>query len=382
MKKALIGLIVVLILTMSCMFAAFPASASDINYEDFEIIDGVLIEYIGEGGDVVIPSTDADGNPVTWVDSRAFYGCTELTSVVVPEGIEGFGYSVFEGCSNLTEATLPYSLGEASYNVFKGTSLFSIVIPGNLKVIPSSFITSANCSDVVISPGVEEFRVGALYIGKACTELIFPYSVYRIDASAFCYFALETSLYFCNPEVQLGLPNDYAAYSEKTSPIIWNELPGAKPNYKFYCTADSTVKEFVKECQQGIITTEKGKEWSVNAAFIRIDEEKIEELQKECAERGVQKPKAPEENGQTDGGDETPSGDNNDNTANDGAQGGQPLAAQNDSTVLIVIIIAAVFVILIICTMVVVLVLLKAKKKKKKKKVKAEPEKAIEEKQE
>ena len=119
MKKALIGVLVILILLLSCLFAAFPASASDVNYDDFEIIDGVLIEYLGEGGDVVIPTEDADGNPVTWVDSRAFYGCTTLTSVVVPEGIEGFGNSVFEGCTNITEVTLPYSLGEASYNVFK-----------------------------------------------------------------------------------------------------------------------------------------------------------------------------------------------------------------------------------------------------------------------
>lgn len=83
MKKLLSSLVVLLLLVSCCLIAAFPTSASDINYEDFDIIDGVLLEYVGPGGDVVVPAVDGDGNLVTRIDIKAFYGNTDVTSVVV-----------------------------------------------------------------------------------------------------------------------------------------------------------------------------------------------------------------------------------------------------------------------------------------------------------
>lgn len=41
--------------------------------EDFEIKDGTLIKYHGEGGDVTIPDS------VTSISYRAFAGCESLT---------------------------------------------------------------------------------------------------------------------------------------------------------------------------------------------------------------------------------------------------------------------------------------------------------------
>lgn len=141
-KKLLASVIILLLLLSVCLIAAFPASAADVNYDDFEIYDGVLVEYIGPGGAVEIPSVDREGNPVTHIDTRAFYGNTDVTSVVIPEGIETMGNSVFEGCTNLVEVSLPYSLKEAEYNTFKSTGIMSIVIPGQLKNVPSSFIVA------------------------------------------------------------------------------------------------------------------------------------------------------------------------------------------------------------------------------------------------
>ena len=46
----------------------------------FQIEDGVLVGYTGEGGDVVIPS-EINGNKVTVIGEDVFYGCDSLRSV-------------------------------------------------------------------------------------------------------------------------------------------------------------------------------------------------------------------------------------------------------------------------------------------------------------
>lgn len=62
---------------------AYPKDIMDYVYSDkpeFEITDGVLVSYNGDGGDVVIP----DG--VTAIGENAFDGC-EISSIVLPESV-------------------------------------------------------------------------------------------------------------------------------------------------------------------------------------------------------------------------------------------------------------------------------------------------------
>ena len=91
MKKILTSFIVLLLLVSCCLIAAFPTSASDVNYDDWDIIDGVILEYLGTDPDVVVPAVDEDGNPITRIDSRAFLKNTNIQSVVISEGIETVG---------------------------------------------------------------------------------------------------------------------------------------------------------------------------------------------------------------------------------------------------------------------------------------------------
>ena len=52
---------------------------------DFVIENGVLIKYVGPGGDVIIP----DG--VTSIEKSAFYGCQSLTNIVIPDSVKSIG---------------------------------------------------------------------------------------------------------------------------------------------------------------------------------------------------------------------------------------------------------------------------------------------------
>ena len=67
---------------------------------DFIIENGVLKEYIGTGGDVVIP----DG--VTHIAEKAFSGYRTLRSITIPESVTEIGSFAFRACDALPFPTV------------------------------------------------------------------------------------------------------------------------------------------------------------------------------------------------------------------------------------------------------------------------------------
>jgi hypothetical protein len=77
-----------------------------------------ITKYTGPGGAVTIPST-IKGLPVTSIGFCAFYDCTSLTSVTIPNSVTDIEGSAFAGCTSLTSV---YFLGNAPS--FDGTDVF------------------------------------------------------------------------------------------------------------------------------------------------------------------------------------------------------------------------------------------------------------------
>jgi hypothetical protein len=72
------------------------------------------------------------GSRVTKLGSFAFYNCSSLTSIVIPDGVTSIGSYTFNDCSSLASVTIPGGVtniyGNAFYNCssltrinFKGT---------------------------------------------------------------------------------------------------------------------------------------------------------------------------------------------------------------------------------------------------------------------
>jgi len=82
----------------------------------FEVSDGVLVKYYGAGGDVVIP-----GNlGITRIGSSAFFSCSDLTSVKIPEGVTAIGDKAFYFCEGLTYITIPSGVTSIGSYAFAG----------------------------------------------------------------------------------------------------------------------------------------------------------------------------------------------------------------------------------------------------------------------
>ena len=60
-------------------------------------------------GAITIPSK-IDGKPVTSIGDGAFYNCTSLTSITIPNSVTSIGFCAFDFCDGLTSITIPNSV--------------------------------------------------------------------------------------------------------------------------------------------------------------------------------------------------------------------------------------------------------------------------------
>jgi hypothetical protein len=165
-------------------------------------------------GNVSIPSSvtyDGVAYSVTSIGDYAFYGCTGLTSVTIPESVTSIGNYAFRGCSGLTSVTIPESVTSIGYYAFCGCSgLTSVTIPEGVTSIGScafencSSLTSVTIPSSVTSIGGEAFYNtpfynnqpdGLVYLGSvaykykgtmpANTEIVIVDGTVSISSSAF-----------------------------------------------------------------------------------------------------------------------------------------------------------------------------------------------------
>ena len=82
--------------------------------ETYYIVTGIGTCYETD----VIISSSYFGLPVKSIDAYSFYGCKNLTSITMQNGITDIGNSAFYGCTNLTSVTIPSSVASIGGSAF------------------------------------------------------------------------------------------------------------------------------------------------------------------------------------------------------------------------------------------------------------------------
>ncbi len=117
----------------------------------------------------------------------AFYGCSGLTSITIPNSVTSIGNQAFSGCSGLTSITIPSSVTNIGLSAFEGCSgLTSITIPNSVTSIGNhAFRGCSGLTSITIPNSVTSIEDNAFYGCSGLTAITIPSSVTNIGWSAF-----------------------------------------------------------------------------------------------------------------------------------------------------------------------------------------------------
>ena len=196
-------------------------------------------------GNIVIPeSVNYHGKTysVTTIGSYAFYGCSGLTSVTIPNSVTTIGGDAFIFCSGLTSVTIGNSVTTIGSDAFYGCSgLTSVTIGNSVTTIGSdAFYGCSGLTSVTIPNSVTSIGNYAFNCCRSLTSVTIGNSVTEIGEWAFYGCSGLTSVTIPNSVTTIG---SYAFYgcSGLTTVTIGNSVEYIGDNAFEDCTGLTSV---------------------------------------------------------------------------------------------------------------------------------------------
>ncbi len=167
-------------------------------------------------GDLTIPSTvtyNGTTYSVTSIGDNAFYQCSGLTSITIPNSVTSIEYNAFQGCTGLTSVTIPNSVTSIGPGAFCDCSGLTgtLTIPNSVTSIGNSAFNGCSGITGTLTIPNSVTSIGE-YAFKGCSgltgTLTIPNSVTYIGERAF---------YDCSGLTAIIVENDNTIYDSRNN---------------------------------------------------------------------------------------------------------------------------------------------------------------------
>lgn len=205
-----------------------------------KVIPGNTLNTFGPGF-TITSNTYFDGKGVitfdgdiTTVGNKAFCRCTNLKSIILPDGISSVGDSAFEGC----------------------TALLDISLPGELLTIGKyAFHECSSLTNLLIPSSVAEIGIYAFNSCEALTEITVPSGVPMIEQGVFSECTALRTVFLPNQISTIG-NNAFSGCTSLTNISLPDQLVTIGENAFSNCTslADVSIPASVTEIGNGAFT--------------------------------------------------------------------------------------------------------------------------------
>lgn len=133
--------------------------------------------YTGNADDTTIPS-EIDGRKVTSIADRAFWNCTSLKSITIPNSVTSIGKRVFGYCYNLTSINAD---NNSNYSSIDG-----VLFDKNIKTL-ICYPAGKTAFYYTIPDGVTTVGADAFFVCSKLTTIEIPSSVTNIEDGSFSF---------------------------------------------------------------------------------------------------------------------------------------------------------------------------------------------------
>lgn len=177
---------------------------------------------------VKLGKVDKNGN--SQLLQYALERSTNLTSVDFGTGWKEIGTNAFYGCSALKDIVLPEGVEYIRNGAFNGAAIEAIHLPNTLKVIEANAFVCENLKTITIPASVEKIEAQAFQKNKALTDVYVLGTKTKAENQAF-YQHASASFIYTNPSGTTPLKREfYTKEDESNSPLAMLHYPKEAKN--------------------------------------------------------------------------------------------------------------------------------------------------------
>lgn len=178
-------------------FSATTTSGHLVYYSIFEGTTDIIAvnpgwsDHTQPSGLLVLDATvthDGINYHLTGIDANAFMRCSNLTGIVIPEGVTTIGRMAFAFCEALDSVSLPSTLEEIGSYAFTETAFFSNHLNAEGMLIAGTYLiaTSSSVEDSLVVPeGITGLGNSAVYHCYMLGRVVLPSTLRFIGGLAF-----------------------------------------------------------------------------------------------------------------------------------------------------------------------------------------------------